>query len=663
MSFQLPSSSIWPCSHRDSISRLWLSNFKLRHYPVAAFVAKRTSEAEGAKVLLKRAEQLNFNDNLEMIRLLGRATMMLSKEEHRSEQIEAVQLLMLAYRSSGLLWAARAMCLFLAGTLVIEAEEDNQLPAIFVPVMKFWAWISLEIRQVPDFLRAMNLLRGALADLPLDEASKRKVQEDVQELDYAFGSRLLNADDAELNRLEHLPDILEAMAMFASRTALLFNLGYETVLREDGSIPETESDDDVRQFLSLLASQPVAQQLVGNLSFNEGGSQVTETKIFGVTLRIEHECTNSSILAAQAVVGALEAFFATTLDQNIMPHCESIAIELNGCSESERPAFELNSMTMTGTIDWPSGLLPALHRHQKVVQPFLFEVVGKILAAGFFIDDPKRLLEKLAGDEVVMGRVALILAAGNSYDRMLGCSLSRLSDWDDIVEKRYPPKANRPKVDKIDLGTSSEDEEASEFDPEKPRALRDHRDLSVLSVIDLHAWNQAGWHGVGYLHFDENYPPHVALLFKNKEAAQSIFQRWRDRFGAYDEEDRIRVALIREIDSEHPCHYAAQIAPNVESSVPNDSRNPILMATRQVVMEPDTNENIEMFLGIYARYGAYYLMPAIVTDGEPEWLPELSILKRELTIKNACDVGEHDIESITLRVISERPDEENNEAG
>lgn len=625
---------------------------------IAAFVAKRTSEAEGAKILLKRAEQLDFKDSLEMIRLLGRATMMLSKEEHRGAQIEAVQLLMLAYRSSGLLWAARAMCLFLAGTLVIEAEEDGQLPVAFVPVMKIWAWISLELRQVPDFLRAMNLLRGALSDLPLDESSKGKVEKDIQELDFAFGSRLLNADDAELLKLDQLPDILDAMALFASRTALLFNLGYETVLREDGSLPESESDEDVRQFLSLLASQPVAEQLHGDLCLNEGDTQATETKIFGVLLRIEHECTDSSILAAQSVVGALEAFFATTLDQNVMPHCESIAIELKECSESEKPSFELNSMTMTGTINWPSGLLPALHRHQEIVQPFLLEVAGKILAAGFFIDDPRGLLEKLGGDEVVMGRVALILAAGNSYDRMLGCSLTRLGDWESVVERRYPPKTDRPEVDKVDLDALSEgEEERAEFDPEDPRALRDHRGLSVLSVIDLHAWNQAGWHGVGYLHFDENYPPHIALLFRNKEAAESIFQRWRDRFGSYDEEDRIRVALIREIDSGHPCYYAAQIAPNVEKSAPKYTRNPIVMATRQVVMEPTNNENIEMFLRIYARYGAYYLMPAIVGEGEPEWLPQFSILKRELCVKNAPEIGEHDIEAIALRIISERDGE------
>jgi hypothetical protein len=110
--------------------------------------------------------------------------------------------------------------------------------------MKAWAWIALGLRHLPDVLYAIQLLHGALATLPLTEASQRRVREDILELDYALGNIFLNLHDAELPQLESLPDILEELELFAARTALLFTLGYAGLLREDGSLPNTESDED-----------------------------------------------------------------------------------------------------------------------------------------------------------------------------------------------------------------------------------------------------------------------------------------------------------------------------------------------------------------------------------------------------------------------------------
>jgi hypothetical protein len=97
---------------------------------VASFVAKRTSEAEGALILLKRAKQLDFDKHFDMIRLLGRAARQLVKKEYADQLIEALQLLCLAYRSAGLLWAARASCIFAMATIAIESEEENRAGSV-----------------------------------------------------------------------------------------------------------------------------------------------------------------------------------------------------------------------------------------------------------------------------------------------------------------------------------------------------------------------------------------------------------------------------------------------------------------------------------------------------------------------------------------------------
>ena len=143
---------------------------------LADFVGKRSSEAKGAVILLKRAKQLDFSDRIEMIRLLGKATFALSKKEYADELIDATQHLAVAYRSAGLFWAARAACLMALATIVIEGEEDNRIPVIFIPTLKLWAWLSLSLRHIPDFLNAIQLLNGSLKAMLLTEETKERVQ-------------------------------------------------------------------------------------------------------------------------------------------------------------------------------------------------------------------------------------------------------------------------------------------------------------------------------------------------------------------------------------------------------------------------------------------------------------------------------------------------------
>jgi len=88
------------------------------------------------------------------------------------------------------------------------------------------------------------------------------------------------------------------------------------------------------------------------------------------------------------------------------------------------------------------------------------------------------------------------------------------------------------------------------------------------------------------------------------------------------------------------------------------ARRTILTTTRSLLMEPPTSINLNRFLASYARYGIYHLIPAIVSSGEPEWISNLNILKRDLTVTSAADVGEHDIERSALEMILKREAEE-----
>jgi hypothetical protein len=43
-----------------------------------------------------------------------------------------------------------------------------------------------------------------------------------------------------------------------------------------------------------------------------------------------------------------------------------------------------------------------------------------------------------------------------------------------------------------------------------------------------------------------------------------------------------------------------------------------------------------------------YLLPAVIKNAEPELTPDLALLKRQLSVKDASNVDENDIESMAL---------------
>ncbi|MCI5144336.1 MAG: hypothetical protein D3923_02135, partial [Candidatus Electrothrix sp. AR3] len=62
------------------------------------------------------------------------------------------------------------------------------------------------------------------------------------------------------------------------------------------------------------------------------------------------------------------------------------------------------------------------------------------------------------------------------------------------------------------------------------------------------------------------------------------------------------------------------------------------------------DDNLENFLKLYSQFNAFYLLPALLdSTGTPEFFVDLKILKKNLTVKLAKDVGEHDIEAVALR--------------
>lgn len=616
---------------------------------VAAFVSDRTGEAQGALVLLRRAQQLDFEDNFEMIRLLGKAARQLTKKEYAGALIEALQLLTRAYRSAGLLWAARASCIFAMASIFIESEEDSDLPASIVPTVIMFVWIAVELRHLPDTLDAIRLVQGCVAGLPLDDASKERIAKRFREFDLILASQVLNFASTELQQVIKLPDVFGRLGLHQTRNSLLYVLGHAAVLHEDGFLPKEETPESIADFFTLLASQPASDNLHGPVVFNESGPQSYVSRVQGMLVEVHHQSSETSILVAESVVGAIEALFATAPEVGAVAHAENFSIWIQERTDVLEPDFTVDQEGMTAILYWPAGLVPAAYGRQDEVQRTLIGLAAMIFAASCFVKDMRQTVERFFTNEAVLDRVSIIVVVGNCRQRIFKNAASKLSDWSQLSATTFPLEPLRPSIRRRKSGPAEEDHDEAADDRGNPSRPRNHRDLDVRSVLDLHLWNRAGWTAVAFADWGPSSPPAIGLMFTDEDAARKIFKRWHERFGEIDKDDDIYLAIVRGISTEHPAHYRLLITSRLPSEDERYGNQLLTVAARIQTMQAESDANLMRFLDAYGRSQAYLLVPAILQGGSmPQFKLELAILKRNLSVKQSSEVKEHDIEMIAL---------------
>lgn len=617
---------------------------------VAELVSERTGEAQGALILLKRAKKLDFESNFEMIRLLGKAARQLAKKEHAESLIEALQLLTLAYRSAGLLWAARASCIFAIAAMCIEADENNDIPVTIVPLVMLFGWITIELQHLPDMLEAVRFIHGCVANLPLDDESKDKTAKRLEEIDLVLGSQILNYNQEDLQQAVQLPDVLELLGFHHSRSALLYALGHEDILREEGSIPKEEAPEQVADLFRMFASQPASQKPLGSIIFNESSHQAFTSRIQGLKLNVLHTNSQVSILAAETLIGSIEALFATSLELGAIAHTEKFTITILEKSEISLPDFQIDAENMTASVQWPNDLTPASYDQQVEVQRKLIALAAAIFIVTCYMKNSEQVISHLLEADAVLDRIAMIVGSGNSRQRAFGKQISRLSDWTQMAKTTFPIQASRPSISRVALNIPNEhkkEDGAQKLDT--ALHLTDHREIETHSIIDVHLWDRALWSGTAFADYGSTVPPVIALVFKNEDAAKKIFTRWRERLGQYDQKNEIYLAIIRGVSEDHPAHYRLLITSNISSEGSVSSKQKLIVASRMQTMHADSDTNLRNFLFAYDRSNSYLLVPAIKKNkGMPKFLMNFAILKKNLYLKEASDINEHDIETIVL---------------
>ena len=208
-----------------------------------------------------------------------------------------------------------------------------------------------------------------------------------------------------------IPDILRGLGLTHSRFTLLYMLGYKDVLREEGWIPESESAQDVASFFNQLAGQPAGDARWRPAIFNCQDNQVFATSVLGIQVNVTHQPSDTGITVAEAIVGTVEAFFATAFELDAFAHVERFDVTV---VEANITRFEVTADIdrMRATVRWPSEVFPGSRSVYGDFLNMLLEIAATIFSATCHAKSFGDTACRLFKTDAAMDRARALLGVG-----------------------------------------------------------------------------------------------------------------------------------------------------------------------------------------------------------------------------------------------------------
>ena len=626
-------------------------------------MAARKSEGEAAKKNSERGfQKLNKGLSYDAIRWFGRAVSLLVKKEYQEELIEALIGSSIAYLRAGLLWAARNYALAATTQEMTEFSRtkllDNVTPAVLSQLFE----CETALRRVPQALSAYEL--GAMVRNGRSRTDEqRKFANDRRiEQGHRLGALLLSTPFDDLRRIGKLPDALERLGLEQVRTALLFLMGREDVLRADGSIPQEETPEGIEELFGQWAALAKKAGLV-DPDYMLDETTVLRSRILGCEVVVTCENNLTSLAVGEALLGTLEALLATSLNQRTLPHLERLNIRV--AAKADAPVTPILTMveergTAVGIVAHPPRIRHSTREEAIAWSKWLQESSIRLFFSFAVPAEPDKWSEKILGEENGFSRALTFSDVPTMYSVLFGGSERLLIDqWIEEGDTAYDVKRAKPwKSPLVEDDQSEKSAEPPEFADGQPReGLFDiegmrHSDYRVVSPIDVRKWDAAKWRAAFFMtQPDGDMPPVLGLAFMNREPALAIFEAWHERFGEHDPENELRISILTGVRTSNPHAYAVIVGPNLNSMRSSGNGNRIVgFVSRIQIMTPKDSKNIDSFLAEYDRHKRFALIPAYLPDlkGRPEPMFDRVLGKYHLGIRPAWQISENDPDGMAL---------------
>ena len=615
-------------------------------------IRQRRSDGEAGEAYAERGVQkLRQEKSYESIQCFGRAEELLIKDEYRTKLVRTLIGSSYAYERVGLLWAARSKLLAaVERTLVMFNKQGKMIPQALI-ALKRLVWIELQLGRIPHILSAMNLscIVASLLKMPEDQQSAYIEEQRTQEA--VLGIHFLNLPVEALSNVARMPDTLKRLGFDLARMALLFTLGQEQSLRDEGYIQANEDSDAVQTFFELWQDQPATEDIPPQPVLAEGTTCFLKSIILGSELVIETPNNAISVGIAESLLGALEAFLATSDEEDVLPHRAHTTIvvsESNQLTGVPQLRFSDEDRSRVDIVH-PANLTFSTADQRQNYMDWLKDSLAQIACRFLLIWDPQSWLAKIASRERAFSRALTLGDALTLGSNVFGEQPRvRLIDWLDTNANSYAVLRDRHwrKVKPANRVRPLKPPEFGSGPPPTELMAKErlkHTDRRILSLIDVPLWDQAKWRGTLFACFPGKLPI-LAIVFENEQAGQAIFRAWKGRWGNEDKDEAIRLAIITGLSKRNPAEYAVVVGPNFQQMAENEKK----LATyvfRINRMSPTTSTNLDNFITAYEKAGVFLLAPAqlsanITIPRMP--FVQFALTKRRLALREAWQIGEND---------------------
>lgn len=181
-----------------------------------------------------------------------------------------------------------------------------------------------------------------------------------------------------------------------------------------------------------------------------------------------------------------------------------------------------------------------------------------------------------------------------------------------------------------------------------------HKDIDIISVINLPLWDKACWKGVGFMYFPGTSPiPGLMVGFDNLVEGEKIFRGWSRFLNDKNLDELVDVSIIKGINKPHPAHYRVVINANFERFLRESAKGKRQMFVCRInTMEPNTSTNLDIFLELFEKAKKYYICPGDVNSfgyGEP-CASDCIFWKTKLRVVNAWEIDSNDPFAVALQL-------------
>jgi hypothetical protein len=216
-------------------------------------------------------------------------------------------------------------------------------------------------------------------------------------------------------------------------------------------------------------------------------------------------------------------------------------------------------------------------------------------------------------------------------------------DTESGYQRLYNRLLGRPPAEKPPLGARK---------PLPKKEVKTDLTAFISSPIDVSLWNEAGWCAVAFWQKTEESIPMLGLGFVNAKPAAAIFEGWHRRYGEWDKNDELRIAIIEgDIPGKAP-GYSVHISADHDRVVERYKRAGLEVADTDLFftisrvhrMNAPDSPHLKFFKESYKQKGEYMLLAVNCNrDGSnPRFLTSHAIKKQVIHFRDAKDIGPND---------------------